>query len=189
MLANRLSLRDLEYAAAIAEERHFGRAAERCRVSQPALSAQVKKLEAMLGVTLFERTPRGVFVTEAGGRVIRQALRVLDEGKLLFDLASAVDGFSGALRIDAIATLGPYIVPHILRPLREAFPAVEFVLREGRTEQIVAALGAGDADLALISTPIHAEGLEILPLFEEPFVAVHPADMPLPARAPDDQGS
>ncbi len=183
MSLNRLSLRDLEYAAAVAEERHFGRAATRCRVSQPALSAQIKKLEAMLGVTLFERTPRGVLVTEAGARLIRQATRLLEEGQLLLDLASASEALSGQLRVDAIATLGPYIVPHILRPLRERFPQVDFVLREGRTEQIVGSLVAGESDLALISTPFDAEGLEIVPLFEEPFLAIHPAEMALPSRA------
>jgi LysR family transcriptional regulator, hydrogen peroxide-inducible genes activator len=183
MLLNSLSLRDLEYAVAVAEEKHFGRAAARCHVSQPALSTQVKKLEDTLGVRLFERTPRGVIVTEAGSGLIRQARRALDEGRRFLELASAGDALSGTLRVDAIATLGPYIAPYILRPLRERFPKVEFVLREGRTEQIVAALAAGESDLAMISTPIHGEGLELIPLFEEPFLAIHPAEMGLPARA------
>ena len=182
MLLNSLSLRDLEYAVAVAEEKHFGRAAARCHVSQPALSTQVKKLEDTLGVRLFERTPRGVIVTESGAGLIRQARRTLEEGRRLIELAAAGEALSGALRVDAIATLGPYIAPHILRPLRERFPNVEFVLREGRTEQIVASLGAGETDLALISTPIHGEGLALIPLFEEPFLAIHPAEMGLPAR-------
>ncbi len=183
MLLNSLSLRDLEYAVAVAEEKHFGRAAARCHVSQPALSTQVKKLEDTLGVRLFERTPRGVIVTDAGNGLIRQARRTLDEGRRFLELASAGNMFSGTLRVDAIATLGPYIAPHILRPLRERFPKVEFVLREGRTEHILAALAAGETDLALISTPIHGDGFELIPLFEEPFLAIHPAEMGLPARA------
>jgi LysR family hydrogen peroxide-inducible transcriptional activator len=183
MLLNSLSLRDLEYAVAVAEERHFGRAATRCHVSQPALSTQVKKLEAALGVRLFERTPRGVIVTESGSSLIRQARRTLDEGRRLIELAASGDRLSGTLRVDAIATLGPYIAPHILKPLRSRFPEVEFVLREGRTEEIVAALSAGETDLALISTPIHSDGLTLVPLFEEPFVAIHPAEMGLPERA------
>jgi LysR family transcriptional regulator, hydrogen peroxide-inducible genes activator len=183
MLLNSLSLRDLEYAVAVAEEKHFGRAAARCHVSQPALSTQVKKLEDTLGVRLFERTPRGVIVTESGSGLIRQARRALDEGRRFLELASAGNALSGTLRVDAIATLGPYIAPHILRPLRERFSKVEFVLREGRTEQIVAALAAGETDLALISTPIHGDGFELIPLFEEPFLAIHPAEMGLPARA------
>jgi LysR family transcriptional regulator, hydrogen peroxide-inducible genes activator len=183
MLLNRLSLRDLEYAVAVAEEKHFGRAAARCHVSQPALSTQIKKLEDTLGIQLFERTPHGVIVTESGSALIRQARRTLDEGRRFLELASAGDGLSGAIRVDVIATLGPYIAPHILRPLRERFPSVEFVLREGRTEQILAALTSGETDLALISTPIQSEGLELIPLFEERFVAIHPAEMRLPARA------
>ena len=184
MLLNRLSLRDLEYAVAVAEERHFGRAAARCHVSQPALSAQVKKLEETLGAQLFERAPRGVIVTEAGKRLIAQARRMLDEGRRFLELASASGTLSGELRIDAIATLGPYIVPHILRPLREALPGVSFVLREGRTDDILAALAAGETDLALISTPIANAGLTVLPLFEEPFVAIHPADRLISERTP-----
>lgn len=184
MLLNRLSLRDLEYAVAVAEERHFGRAAARCHVSQPALSAQVKKLEAALGARLFERTPRGVIVTEPGKNLLRQARRMLDEGRRFLELASASGAFSGELRIDAIATLGPYVVPHILRPLRRRFPEVAFVLREGQTEAILDALSAGETDLALIATPAPGEGFLSLPLFEEPFVAIHPADMVLSEKPP-----
>ena len=182
-MLNRLSLRDLEYAVAVAEERHFGRAAARCHVSQPALSAQVKKLETSLGARLFERTPRGVVVTATGRTLLRQARRMLDEGRRFLELASASGALSGELRVDAIATLGPYVVPHILRPLRRRFPEVSFVLREGRTESILEALGAGEADLALIATPVPDEGLTLIPLFEEPFVAIHPADMALPKSA------
>ena len=179
-----LSLRDLEYAVAVAEERHFGRAAARCHVSQPALSAQVKKLEDMLGAQLFERTPRGVIVTERGDLLVRQSRRMLDEGRRLLELASASGTLSGELRIDAIATLGPYIVPHMLRPLRRRFPEASFVLREARTEGILAALAAGATDLALISPPVRGEGLTVIPLFDEPFVAIHPADMVLAERTP-----
>lgn len=179
-----LSLRDLEYVVAVAEERHFGRAAARCHVSQPALSAQVRKLEDMLSVQLFERTPRGVIVTERGELLIRQSRRMLDEGRRLLELASASGALSGELRIDAIATLGPYIVPHILKPLRRRFPQTSFVLREGRTEGILEALAVGATDLALISTPIRDEGLVVVPLFDEPFVAIHPADTVLAERTP-----
>jgi LysR family hydrogen peroxide-inducible transcriptional activator len=184
MSLKNLSLRDLEYAVAVAEERHFGRAALRCHVSQPALSAQVKKLEDVVGAQLFERTPRGVLVTDAGKRLIRQARLMLDEGRRFLELASASGTLSGELHIDAIATLGPYIVPHILRPLRKRFPEVAFVLGEGRTAGILASLAAGESDLALISTPIPDEGLSVVLLFEEPFVVIHPADMTLSKRTP-----
>lgn len=184
MSLNRLSLRDLEYAVAVAEERHFGRAAARCHVSQPALSAQVKKLEALLGAPLFERTPKGVIVTESGKRLIQHARRMLDDGRQFLELASASGTLSGELQIDAIATLGPYLVPHILRPLRQRFPDVSFVLREGRTEGILASLRAGETDLALISTPIPDHALTLMPLFDEPFVVIHPADMVLSEHSP-----
>jgi LysR family hydrogen peroxide-inducible transcriptional activator len=184
MSLKNLSLRDLEYAVAVADERHFGRAAARCHVSQPALSVQVRKLEDVVGAQIFERTPRGVIVTEQGKELIRQARLMLDEGRRFLELASAAGPLSGELHIDTIATLGPYIVPHILRPLRKRFPDVSFVLREGRTEGILAALGVGETDLALISTPIPDEEFTVMPLFDEPFVAIHPADMVLSKRIP-----
>jgi len=171
---NRLSLRDLEYALAVAEARHFRRAAERCHVSQPALSGQVKKLEEMLGVALFERTSRGVLVTPHGARILPQARRLLEEARRLIELAKLEDQLSGTLQMDAIATLGPYLFPHILRPLRDQFPRIELVLREGRTERILAALASGESDVALVSQPIAQEGFTIFPLFDEAFVAIHP---------------
>lgn len=180
----RLSLRDLEYAVAVADELHFGRAAERCHVSQPALSAQVKKLEETLGAALFERGPRAVIVTPTGARLIGQARLLLREAQRLTEIAAASDGLTGELRIDAIATLGPYLVPHFLKPLRRRFPEVDFVFREGRTEQIMASLLAGESDFALISTPVRADGIETLPLFDEPFVAIHPADLELASGRP-----
>jgi LysR family hydrogen peroxide-inducible transcriptional activator len=171
---NRLSIRDLEYALAVAEARHFRRAAERCHVSQPALSAQVRKLEEMLGVALFERTPRGVLVTPHGARILPQARRLLEEARRLIELAKLEDGLSGPLWVDAIATLGPYLFPHILRPLRDRFPRIDFVLREGQTERILAALASGESDIALVSEPIAHEGFATFPLFDEAFVAIHP---------------
>jgi LysR family hydrogen peroxide-inducible transcriptional activator len=184
MSLNRLSLRDLQYAVAVADELHFGRAAQRCHVSQPALSAQIRKLEEALGIALFERSSRAVLVTAQGAAVITQARRLLEEAQLLLDLAKQSETFAGELRIDAIATLGPYLFPHILRPLRQRFPDVDFVLREGRTETILAALTAGRTDVALLSLPVADEGLAILPLFEEPFVLIHPPGMLGETRPP-----
>jgi LysR family hydrogen peroxide-inducible transcriptional activator len=174
MLLNRISLRDLEYAVAVAETRHFGRAAERCHVSQPALSAQIRKLEQALGLALFERTPRGVLVTSDGVRLIPQARQVLQESRRILEMARVENALAGELRIDAITTLGPYLFPHILRPLRERFPRAELVLREGRTEQILAALASGESDVALLSLSVASEGVATIPLFDEPFVAIHP---------------
>ncbi len=179
----RLSLRDLEYVIAVAEERHFGRAAERCHVSQPALSAQVRKLEDLLGQVLFERTARGVLVTAEGERIIPHARQLVLAARRFLDLAGRSDRLRGDLRMDAIATLGPYLFPHILRPLRDRFPDVHFILRESRTERILTALADGEADVGLVSLPIREDGLASLPLFEEPFVAVHPAGRELGAGA------
>jgi LysR family transcriptional regulator, hydrogen peroxide-inducible genes activator len=192
MLFNRLSLRDLEYAVAVAEERHFRRAAERCHVSQPALSAQIRKLEEVLGVVLFERTPRGVLTTPQGSRLLRQARHLLGEAQRLFELAGTEDELAGEFRIDAIATLGPYLFPHILRPLRERYPHADYVLREGRTEKILSSLAAGEGDVALVSLPVGREEIAVIPLFEEPFVVIHPPGMFRGARLPldlDDLGA
>lgn len=184
MSLGRLSLRDLEYVVAVADERHFGRAAERCHVSQPALSAQIRKLEEALGVVLFERTRRGVLLTVHGRRLIEPARDLLLAARAFLDLAALSDELAGELRLSAIATLGPYLFTHILRPLRDRFPALELLLTESRTERILAALAAGDTDLALLSLPVRADGLAVLPLFDEPFVAVHPADWDLAGGRP-----
>jgi LysR family hydrogen peroxide-inducible transcriptional activator len=184
MSLNRLSIRDLEYAVAVAEERHFGRAAERCHVSQPALSAQVRKLEEILGIALFERTSRGILITPGGERFIPQARRLLQEARRLLDVARIEDELAGELRIDAIATLGPYLFPHILRPLRDHFPRTELVLREGRTERILTALASGQGDVALLSLPVSADGISAAPLFDEPFVLIHPPHMFRPEQQP-----
>lgn len=174
-----LSLRDLEYVAAVAEERHFGRAAERCNVSQPALSAQIRKLEEALGLVLFERTSRRVLPTAGGEAVARQARAVLAEAQKLLAIAARgghVDVLSGRLALGAIQTLGPYLFPAIIRPLREAYPHVTLVLSEGRTAENLEALRDGRLDAALLSLPLDETGLTVAPLFEEPFLLACPID-------------
>lgn len=181
-----LSLRDLEYAVAVAEERHFGRAAERCNVSQPALSAQIRKLEKTLGVTLFERTSRRVLPTEGGEAVVRQARTILAEAARLLAIAREGQGahaaMSGRLALGAIQTLGPYLFPLVLRPLRDAFPELALSLSEGRTSDLLAALRSGRIDAALLSPPLDESGIDVTPLFVEPFLLACPADHAL-ARA------
>src|SRR4051812_13495387 len=114
-----LSLRDLEYLVAVAEHRHFGRAAAACAAAPPALSGQVRKVEALLRITVFERGHRQVVVTAQGEAVLGQARRVLLEARRLLDVARAFgEPMAGPLRLGAIATLGPYLFPHLLRPLR-----------------------------------------------------------------------
>lgn len=170
-----LSLRDLQYVVAVAEHGHFGRAARLCAVSQPALSTQVRKIEALLQVTLFERGRRHVLTTRQGEVVLRQARRVLDEARRLLEVAKGgADTLAGALTLGALATLGPYLFPHLLGPLKRSYPRIELGLQEARTSELLSALDAGDLDIALISLPLRTETLTIEPVFFEPFVIVHP---------------
>jgi LysR family hydrogen peroxide-inducible transcriptional activator len=173
-----LSLRDLEYAVAIADLRHFGRAAERCGVSQAGLSEQVRKLEALLGCPLFERTTRRIVVTPQGEALIAQAREVLGAARVLLEMAaSQADPLSGRLRLGVIATLGPYYLPGLLWEVRTRFPSLELRLQEGLTDPLVRALQTGALDLVLMAVP--AEGVVAEPLFFGPFRAVVPAGHPL----------
>ena len=171
-----LSLRDLDYAVAVAQTRHFGRAAERCGVSQPALSEQVRKLEALLGVVLFERGRRGVQVTAEGQALLTQAERVLAEAHGLVEMAGgANEPLARTLRLSAIQTLGPYYLPHLVRQVRAAHPRLTLRLEEGRTAPLLDSLRAGGTDLVLAALPLPGDGLATAPLFIEPFVLVCPA--------------
>ena len=181
-----LSLRDLEYVVALADERHFGRAAARCNVTQPTLSVQVRKLEAALGLALFERMTRGVLPTAGGEAVVRQARTVLAEARRLLAVArpglDEAAPLAGRLVLAAIQTLGPYLFPRVLRDLRRAFPGTAFALSEGRTAGILQDLRDGAVDAALVSLPLEAGGLVVAPLFVEPFLLACPAEHAL-ARA------
>src|SRR5690554_34496 len=133
-----LTLRDLQYVVAVAEHGHFGRAAGACHVTQPALSAQIKKIEEYLGVTLFERSARRVRVTDVGRAVVQQARVVLEEAEKILEAArSTREPLAGPFRLGAIATLGPYLIPHLLAPLRRTFPKLELRLKEGLTENLL----------------------------------------------------
>ncbi|RVU20777.1 LysR substrate-binding domain-containing protein [Methylobacterium oryzihabitans] len=178
MNAAALSLRDLEYVVALAEEGHFGRAAERCNVSQPTLSVQVRKLEGLLGLVLFERSQRRILLTAGGEAVVRQARLVLAEARRLLTVAREGSGtaLSGRLELAAIQTLGPYLFPRVLRRLRQDFPEVALALSEGRTAEILDGLRDGRIDAALLSLPLPESGLTVAPLFREPFLLACPAD-------------
>jgi LysR family hydrogen peroxide-inducible transcriptional activator len=174
-----LSLRDLEYAAAVDRVRHFGRAAAACNVSQAGLSEQVRKLEDVLGVRLFERGNRRVAPTPQGAVLLRQIERVLAEARGVLDLAQAgarsAGTLDGALRVGAIATVGPYYLPHLLRQVRGAFPALTLQLSEGQTLPLLEALRRSELDAVLMALPVPGEGLVSGPLFFEPFMLVCPA--------------
>jgi LysR family hydrogen peroxide-inducible transcriptional activator len=175
-----LSLRDLEYAVVVGELKHFGRAAERCGVSQPTLSEQIRKLEALLGLPLFERLNRRVAVTPQGELLLAQARAVLAQARGLLDLARRqAEPLSGPLRLGVIATLGPYYMPSLLRQVRQRFPALVLRLQEGRTAGLVEALEQGELDAVLLSLPAPAENLCSAPLFFEPFLLAFPVGHPL----------
>jgi LysR family hydrogen peroxide-inducible transcriptional activator len=175
-----MNLRDLKYLVAVADSHHFGHAAESCFVSQPTLSGQIKKLETELGVTLFERTKRSVETTPLGKAIVGQARIVLEQAEALVQLAQAnQDPLVGPLRIGAIPTLSPYLVPLILKPLKKQYPQIKLVLSEELTDTLLARLGKHEIDAALIATPVDNPEFETLPLFEEPFWLVHPRKHPL----------
>lgn len=178
-----LSLRDVEYAVAVGQERHFGRAAERCHVSQAALSEQVRKLESVLGVVLFERTKRRVEPTSRGADILRQAEALLAEARRLLESARrSAEPLTGTLRLGAIATLGPYYLPALLRHGRAKFPRLDLRLSEGRTAELLDALRRGELDAAFVALPVDADGFTIEPLFFESFRLACAPDDPLAAK-------
>jgi LysR family hydrogen peroxide-inducible transcriptional activator len=178
------TLRDLEYVVSVARLRHFGRAAQACGVSQPALSEQVRKLEAVLGLPLFERGGKAVQVTPPGQAIVAQAERVLAEARGLIDLAQAGGApLHGPLELGAIQTLGPYYLPRLLGQARAAFPDLALRLTEGRTDGLLASLRAGSLDAVLLALPVPSAGIVAERLFFEPFEVVCPrghrlADLP-----------
>ena len=170
-----MNLRDLSYAVAVADAGHFGRAAERCSVSQPTLSGQIKKLEGELGVVLFERGRGAVRVTEAGRAVIEQAREVLAGAERIRDVARAAqDPLGGSLSLGLIPTVAPYLIPRFVRSLRETLPALSVAYREDITERLTDGLLGGELDAAVLATPPEDDALMAIPLYSEPFRLVFP---------------
>lgn len=169
-----LSLRDLEYVVAIADHGSFVKASDACGVAQPSLSSQVRKLEAWIGLTIFERTTRRVMITKDGERFIEQARRVLTEARALLTTANPIDSpFGGSLRVSAIETLGPYLFPRILGPLKQQYPEVQFSLGEGLEADLNDRLIRGELDAAFVSLPQQGN-LATAALFREPFLLAYP---------------
>jgi LysR family hydrogen peroxide-inducible transcriptional activator len=178
-----VNLRDLQYLVALADLRHFGRAAEACHVSQPTLSTQVRKLEEELGVALVERAPRQVMLTAAGADIVDRARRVLAEVAQMRETARrTTDPEAGSVRLGLFPTLGPYLLPHVVPRLRERFPRLELLLVEEKTEVLVGMLRAGRLDAAVLALPMHEDWLHCEPLFEEPFMLAVPAGHALAKR-------
>src|SRR5579863_7866310 len=178
-----LKLKDLRYLVAVADSRHFGRAAARCFVSQPTLSAQLRKLEESLGVQLIERRPRRVTLTEPGEEIATRARAMLQTGDAIVNVAQTRrDPLAGQLRLALLPTIGPYLLPQIALKLRKALPRLELMLYEYQTEPMLERLHNGDIDLGILALPVHVEGLATRALYEEPFVAALPAGHPLAAR-------
>ena len=177
------TVQQLRYAVALADIRHFGRAARASFVSQPALSAQIRELEARLRIQLFERTSRGVLITEAGAEVIERARRILHEVDDLCEAAVGVGGeLNGSLRLGVIPTIAPYVLPHAIGLIRDAYPALELYLREDRTEALIEQLQAGELDLLLLSLPVARPGIEEFALYAEPFLLALPETHALARR-------
>ncbi len=170
-----MNLRALEYFVAVADQRHFGRAAAACHVSQPTLSMQIKKLENQLGVQLLERNPQGVTLTATGALVLDRARTVLRDVDDIAALAQEeADPQRATLRIGLFPTLAPYLLPHVVPTIRQRFPDLELLLTEAKTDAIVDLLRRGDLDSGVLALPIDADELEATVLFEEEFVLVVP---------------
>ena len=170
-----MNLRDLQYLVALAEHRHFGRAAAACFVSQPTLSTQVRKLEEDLGVALVERAPRKVMLTPAGRDMVERARRILAEVEQMKESARRTrDPEAGTVRLGMFPTLGPYLLPHVVPRLRERFPRLELLLVEEKTPVLLERLQEGRLDAALLALPLHDESLHLEFLFEEPFLLAVP---------------
>ena len=175
-----MTLTELRYIVAVAEARHFGRAAERSHVSQPSLSASVKNLEEELGVTLFERGKRGVFLTEAGEQIVVQARRALEEAERVRTVArQGRDPLKGVLRLGIIHTIAPYLLPDLVGALRRTTPEMPLDVEETTTATLDHMLKAGELDAVILALPYDGPGIDTVPLYEEVFRAIAPARHPL----------
>jgi LysR family hydrogen peroxide-inducible transcriptional activator len=178
-----MNLRALQYLIALADVRHFSRAAERCHVSQPTLSTQIRKLEDELEVQLVERHPRQVMLTPVGEEIVARARTLLGEMEAIRAIARrSRDPHSGTVRIGIFPTLAPYFLPHVIPKIRQAFPRLALRLYEEKTEDVIRMLGEGKLDAGLLALPLSEEWLESRTLFEEPFVLAVPENHPLAAR-------
>ncbi|MCD6035271.1 MAG: LysR family transcriptional regulator [Rickettsiales bacterium] len=178
-----MNLRDLQYLVAVADHLHFGKASRECHVSQPTLSMQLKKLEDFLGVQLFERSNKSVMLTPIGERITAKARRVLQDSQDIRETARmAQDPYAGDFRLGAFPTLAPYFLPMAVPAIHRALPKLTLLLVEEKTPLLLERLKAGSLDAAFLALPIEEEGLETVPLFDDPFMLAVPEHHPLAAR-------
>ncbi len=171
-----MTLTDLRYLVALAHERHFGRAAEKCHVSQPTLSVAVKKVEEELGIQLFERSASEVKITETGRRIVAQAERVLMEAGQIQEIAAAgKDPLAGPLRVGVIYTIGPYLLPRLIPRVHQLAPRMPLIIQENFTARLAEALKRGELDVIIISLPFDEAGVVAQPVYDEPFRVLMPA--------------
>jgi LysR family hydrogen peroxide-inducible transcriptional activator len=178
-----VTLRELQYLVALAETRHFGRAAERCLITQPTLSTQLRKLEEFLGVRLFERNNRRLEITPVGSTIVAEAKHLLASAHAIETLArGARDPMGGRLALGIIPTLAPYLLPWFLPALTTEWPELGLAVREETTRVLLRMLDAHEIDAALLALPVQGAGLAVEPLFVEPFRAILPRRHALAAR-------
>jgi LysR family hydrogen peroxide-inducible transcriptional activator len=178
-----MNLRDLKYLVALADTGHFGKAAQRSFISQPTLSAQLKKLEEYLGVKLVERQPKNVQLTDVGKQIVVRARRMLDEGEEIIALArSNTDPLAGKLKLALIPTIGPYLLPRVMQKLRKSLPNLGLMLYEHQTEPLLKRLRDGEIDIGIVALPIAQDGLESRRLYTEAFTVALPNHHPLAGK-------
>ena len=179
-----MTLTELKYIVAVARERHFGKAAEACFVSQPTLSVAVKKLEEELDLKLFERNANEVTVTPLGAEIVRQAQSVLDQASNIKEIAKrGKDPLAGALRLGVIYTIAPYLLPDLVRQIITHSPQMPLMLQENFTVKLLEMLRTGEIDCAILADPFPDAGLAVAPLYDEPFFAALPSKHPLASQA------
>lgn len=169
-----MTLTELRYIVAVAQERHFGNAARRCFVSQPTLSIAIKKLEEELGVSLFDRSSSEVLMTAAGERIVAQARRVLEEADVIKHLATEQNELEGAFKLGLIFTVAPYLLPRLIISLRGLAPHMPLMLEENYTHVLTEALKHGELDAIVVAEPFHEPGIVTQPLYDEPFFVIVP---------------
>lgn len=166
-----ITLRQLRYFESLARHLHFGRAADECGVSQPALSQQIREMEETLGIALIERGPRRIALTDRGAEIARRGVRILGDMRDLTDFARhGSEILSGPLRLGVIPSVAPYLLPQALPRLQHDYPALQLRLRETRTGQLVDELMQGQLDVVLMALPVTEPGLESRRLFEDRFL-------------------